>query len=120
MKIIMIGVGLVAFAMPSLPADAQQASAGPDGHAVFEKWCAPCHAAGPFHAGTAGLQVKYKGSEPAVLEQREDLKASYVEYIIRHGVNTMPPFRKTEIADSEMHAIARYLSHGSSDLKQEK
>lgn len=118
MKAIVIAGGFALLMVPSLSASAQQAVAAPDGHAVYEKWCAPCHAAGPFHAGTAGLQAKYKGREPAVLVQRKDLTAPYVEYIIRHGVNAMPPFRKTEITDSEMHAVASYLSHNHPDVRQ--
>jgi mono/diheme cytochrome c family protein len=87
------------------------------GHDVFERWCAPCHAAGPFHAGTAGLQVKYRGSdESPVLEQRTDLTPAFVKQIVRHGVNAMPPFRKTEITDAELDAIAAYLSHNNPHL----
>lgn len=98
--------------LAALPAGAQQATApSPQGRAVFEKWCAPCHAAGPFHAGTVALEKKYQGAAvSAVLEERKDLTAAFVEYIIRNGVNAMPPFRRTEISDAEMHAVAAWLA----------
>jgi mono/diheme cytochrome c family protein len=93
---------------------AQNASTAPTpgGNAVYEKWCAPCHAAGPFHAGTAGLQIKYKGSnEPAVLVERTDLTPVLVKFYVRNGSNAMPPFRKTEISPAELDALANFLSH---------
>ncbi len=80
------------------------------GHAVFDRWCAPCHAPGPLHPGTQALAVKYKGTPPAPLEQRTDLTPAVVRFYVRNGVYIMPPFRKTEITDSELEALGAYLS----------
>jgi len=90
------------------PLQAQQSS---DGKAVFEKWCAPCHGDGPGKPGTAALQVLYKGVKPALLEKRTDLTQEYTSAVVRTGVSVMPFFRKTEISDAELGALAKYLAH---------
>ena len=82
-----------------------------EGHAVFEKWCAPCHAPGPGHPGTTAIAALYKGAKPAALEQRTDLTPAVVKQFVRKGVSVMPFFRKTEISDTELDALAAYLAH---------
>ncbi|CAN5447219.1 hypothetical protein BH09PSE4_BH09PSE4_08650 [soil metagenome] len=77
---------------------------------TWQRWCAPCHAPGPGHPGTAALAVKYSGSLPPELESRRDLDPDTIKYFIRHGVSVMPMFRKTEISDAEMGALADYLT----------
>lgn len=83
----------------------------PSGKAVFDRWCAPCHAAGPQYPGTIALQALYKGSKPAPLEERTDLTPEVVKQFVRKGVSVMPFFRKTEISDAELEALAAYLAH---------
>ena len=80
------------------------------GKVVFEKWCAPCHAPGPGHPGTAALDVLYKGKRPGALEQRTDLTPAVVKQFVRKGVSVMPFFRKTEVSDAELDALGRYLA----------
>ena len=80
------------------------------GQAVFENWCAPCHAPGPRHPGTQALEVLYKGAKPAALEQRTDLVPELTRNFVRTGVSVMPPFRKTEISDPDLAALAAYLA----------
>ena len=87
-----------------------QDSAKPDGRAVFTKWCQPCHGDGPGKPGTAALQALYKGAKPALLEQRTDLAPEITKTFVRHGVSVMPFFRKTEISDAELDALAAYLA----------
>jgi mono/diheme cytochrome c family protein len=82
----------------------------PKGHAVFDKWCAPCHAPGPGHPGTQALTALYKGGKPAALEERTDLSPQIVSQFVRKGVSIMPFFRKTEISDAELDALGAYLS----------
>ena len=82
-----------------------------DGKVVFEKWCAPCHGDGPGKPGTAALQALYKGVKPALLEKRTDLTPEFTSAIVRTGVSVMPFFRKTEISDAELAALAKYLAH---------
>jgi mono/diheme cytochrome c family protein len=81
-----------------------------DGRQVYEKWCTPCHGSGPGHPGTTALEALYKGSKPAVLEERTDLTPAVVKQFVRKGVSVMPFFRKTEISDAELDALATYLS----------
>jgi mono/diheme cytochrome c family protein len=68
------------------------------GAAVFNNWCSACHSRGPLNApGTTSLQNKYQGALPAALEDRTDLTAEVMFY------------RKTEISDSDLTALAAYL-----------
>jgi (+)-pinoresinol hydroxylase len=90
-------------------ANAQGAPVSP-GRQVFDKWCAPCHGSGLGKPATAALAFKYKGETPALLEERTDLTPDFVRSMVRTGVYTMPPFRKTEISDGELDALATYLS----------
>jgi hypothetical protein len=50
------------------------------------------------------LMVKYPGSRRAsgVIGDWTDLPADYVNYMARHGMSVMPPFRKIEISDGEL------------------
>jgi mono/diheme cytochrome c family protein len=90
-------------------ANAQGASST-HGRQVFDKWCAPCHGAGLGKPATAALAFKYKGETPALLEERTDLTPEVVKSMVRTGVYTMPPFRKTEISDGDLDDLAAYLS----------
>ena len=88
-------------------------AAGPDlkqGQAVYDKWCAPCHAPGDMHPGTMALGTKYEGSVPAALIERTDMTPDYVKTFVRHGVSIMPFFRKTEITDADLENLAAYLA----------
>jgi mono/diheme cytochrome c family protein len=80
------------------------------GDEVFQYWCAPCHAPGPRHPGTQALDSLYKGAKPAALEQRTDLTPELTRAFVRTGVSVMPPFRKTEISDADLEALAAYLA----------
>jgi len=96
------------------PAVAQEAAGDhAAGRAVYTKWCAPCHDPGVTHPGTNALTVKYRGVKPGVLLEWKDLQASTVKVLVRHGISVMPHFRKTEISDAELDALAKYLSRNS-------
>ncbi len=81
------------------------------GKQVFDKFCAECHAAGPGHPGTQRLGWN-KGEASSLLEKRKDLSADYVRAIVRRGLFEMPPFRPTEVTDTELMALAEYLAQG--------
>jgi mono/diheme cytochrome c family protein len=85
-------------------------AASPEGKAVYEHWCAPCHAPGPGHPGTQSLQFKYQGKLPPVLLERTDLTPQAVSVFVRQGVLLMAPFRKTEITDAQLAALAAYVT----------
>jgi mono/diheme cytochrome c family protein len=81
------------------------------GAAVFNNWCSACHSRGPQNApGTASLQIKYQGSVPAALEDRRDLTPELVKLFVRNGFAMMAPFRKTEVSDADLDALAAYLT----------
>jgi (+)-pinoresinol hydroxylase len=81
------------------------------GAAVFNNWCSACHSRGPQNApGTASLQNKYQGSVPAALEDRRDLTPEVVKVFVRNGVAMMAPFRKVEVSDADLDALAAYLA----------
>lgn len=113
----MIRPGLVlaatALALPvlALPALAKTPKpAAPDGPRLFAYHCQSCHGIGPGHPGTAALALRDQGTSPAGLADRRDLTADFVTYVVRHGSNAMPFFRKTEISDADLAATAAYLS----------
>jgi mono/diheme cytochrome c family protein len=105
---LLIAAAVVAiFATPSAaqePADVQR------GKQVFDQWCAPCHSDGPGKPGTAALSALYKGQKPALLEERTDLVPELTKQFVRTGVSVMPFFRKTEISDADLEALAAYLA----------
>jgi (+)-pinoresinol hydroxylase len=102
----LVAAAALAFALAAQAQDAGK----PDGKGVFTKWCAPCHGDGPGKPGTAALQALYKGAKPALLEQRTDLAPQVTKTFVRNGVSVMPFFRKTEISDTELEALAAYLA----------
>lgn len=106
--------GAIIFALLTQNVAAQGGSQNERGQKVYNFWCSPCHAPGPGHPGTQSLQIKYRDSStpiPSVLEERDNLTPEFVKTIVRNGVMSMAPFRKTEISDSELEAIAIYLSN---------
>jgi (+)-pinoresinol hydroxylase len=83
------------------------------GRAVYTKWCAPCHDPGVTHPGTHALSVKYQGVKSGVLLEWKDLSVNTVKVLVRHGISVMPQFRKTEISDQELDALAAYLARNT-------
>lgn len=82
----------------------------PPGYVLFQTSCAVCHGSGPGKPGTRALAAKYKGATPALLEERTDLNATYIKQVVRQGLYVMPFFRKTELSDNDLDAIAAYLT----------
>lgn len=97
---------LIGLALPSRVFSADEATT--QGKKVFDYWCATCHA--PNLPGTVALQAKYKGAKPALLTERTDLIPPVTKTFVRRGVSVMPFFRKTEISDADLNALAAYLA----------
>ena len=113
MKIILalIGAFLVnVFAMNAAAADAGQTE---EGKQVYQYWCWNCHGEGVGKPGTQALAAKYKGSKPAILDQRTDLTPAVTKVFVRKGVSIMPFFRKTEITDTQLDALTTYLARNA-------
>ena len=103
-------VGLASLVVALAGGAYAQESDAARGKEVFQYWCAPCHAPGARHPGTQALDALYKGAKPAALEQRTDLLPELTRAFVRTGVSVMPPFRKTEISDADLQALAAYLA----------
>jgi mono/diheme cytochrome c family protein len=114
MKILGALIGALGFfAMNAAAADAGQIE---EGKQVYQIWCWNCHGEGPGKPGTQALAAKYKGSKPAILDQRTDLMPPVTKAFVRKGVSIMPFFRKTEISDAQLDALAAYLARSTSKL----
>jgi len=110
------------------------ADAVAQGALIFEKQCAPCHARPldaqgapvlaadglPVLAGSASLAVKYRGTKisPYIEERPELANAALLRVFLRNGSFSMPPFRKSELPDSSIEAIAAYLAATSGAAKK--
>lgn len=80
-----------------------------EGERIFDRECSQCHAAGDEFPGTFQL-ARTRGADFAVLEARENLTVEYVSYIVRTGLNAMPPFTPTAVTDEELGELAAYLA----------
>ena len=89
------------------------------GQEAYQARCNLCHGRIPKDAapgfgtrmsGTEALAAKYGNKKPAVLEDRTDLTVDLVKYFVRHGSGIMPFFRKTEVSDADLDAMAAYLT----------
>jgi mono/diheme cytochrome c family protein len=120
-----LGVVLAALGSASGVHAQPSAAALAEGKRVYDYWCLACHGEGlglpGFDAlpGTQQLALKYRGTNiPPLLEQRTDLVPEFVKVIVRQGVSFMPHFRKTEISDAELDALAAYLARNNPPAAQ--
>lgn len=104
--LIALAAGLAALAAPAFAAERTR------GQQVFDAWCQPCH--GPVGPGTYML-AKRLGADHSRLENRNDLTADYIRFVVRNGLNGMLAFRKTEVTESELDAVIDYLTHPGSE-----
>ena len=100
----LLGVGASAYADDLTPVQAQ-------GKQVYSHWCIYCHAPGVW--GTNRL-ARRMDKEHAVLENRTDLTAAGIRAVVRAGIGSMPPLRRTEISDADLDAIVAYLTRQKS------
>jgi mono/diheme cytochrome c family protein len=113
---IILAAGLIGGAAPA--ADVAR------GKLVFDRVCAPCHGQGrgddgpKMLPGSAALAAKYKGELSPFLEKRADLGTDQLRYFVRHGSGAMPMFRKTEISDADVDAVAAYIGSTSKKANQ--
>jgi (+)-pinoresinol hydroxylase len=112
-KVFLLGVAAVAAAAPAQSADAGH------GHAVFLKWCAPCHSAGignpgaPMKPGTYALLAKYNNTLSPLIEERTDLQPDFIKVVVRNGITIMPFSRKTEISDRDLDDLVAWLTRNN-------
>jgi mono/diheme cytochrome c family protein len=105
-----VAIGCAATTLAQKPTDVAH------GKEVFEHYCKPCHGEGrgddgaPLLPGTHALTLKYRGQKPGLLEERTDLPPELIKAFVRSGIASMPPFRKTEVTDADLDAVAAYLA----------
>ena len=90
------------------------------GQEVFDQRCAACHGEVPDSSfgpaflppmpGTQALRRRYGEVLPALLEERTDLSAEYIEAVVRDGLGSMPFFRPTELSRDDLEALVAYLT----------
>jgi mono/diheme cytochrome c family protein len=92
---------LVGSAMPAVAAEIA-------GGEVFTHYCSYCHGTeeGP---GTQQLR-RTRGADKALLARRTDLAPVYIEYVVRHGLKSMPPFVPSDLTDAKLKALAGFLT----------
>ena len=117
---LMTSAALAVCASPSLSQAQDRNTQLDQGKQVYEYWCLPCHGTGlglPGFAelpGTQQLRIKYRDTAISpLLAERTDLVPEFVKVIVRQGVSFMPQFRKTEISDAELDALAAYLARNN-------
>ena len=114
MKIVWALIGVMG--VLSMKAPAADAGQIEEGKKVYQNWCWNCHGEGVGKPGTQALAAKYKGSKPAILDQRTDLTPALTKVFVRKGISIMPFFRKTEITDAQLDSLAAYLARNASKL----
>jgi mono/diheme cytochrome c family protein len=119
----LLAILLASAAQAASPAAAPDAETIASGKALFSRLCAPCHGADRSDGGRAmlpgtdALRIKYRGTLPALLEQRKDLTPEIIRTFVRKGTWSMPPFRKTEISDAEIRQIGAYIASAAQDSR---
>jgi len=106
--------------LPARAIAALKSSVEQRGRELFRERCAACHAPVPENMigppymppmpGTFALRARYQGAKPAELEERTDLTPEFVKAIVRNGLNSMPPFRPTELSNDDLDALGTYLA----------
>ena len=101
-----------------LPAFASGGAAAQDselalGERIYVDKCEYCHGDGVQKGGTFILEARYEGELPALLTERTNLTAEYIEAVLRTWTSGMAPFRPTEISDSELEALVAYLTRNN-------
>lgn len=106
MKHIPLSLVVSAFAaLATTPAGAAEMT----GKEVFDHYCTHCHGSsdGP---GTMQLRrTRPKGQAP-LLTERTDLRPAYVEYVVRHGLRSMPAFVPSDLTEERLRALAAFLA----------
>ena len=92
---------LIVLATPARAADMS-------GKEVFDHYCTWCHGASDA-PGSMQLS-RTRGKQQALLTERSDLTRSYIEYVVRHGLKSMPPFAPSDLTDAKLEALAAYLA----------
>ena len=78
------------------------------GKEVFDHYCSYCHGSSDG-AGTMQLR-RTRGKDQALLAERTNLSPDYIEYVVRHGLKSMPPFAPADLTDAKLKVLAAFLA----------
>lgn len=81
------------------------------GRALFNESCAYCH---NERGHATALLAKRVGADNAVLERRTNLHPELIRHVVRHGINSMPWYRRAELSDGDLDSIIDYLTRANS------
>jgi len=102
--IALVSLAVSALANLAMPATGAEMT----GKEVFEHYCTYCHGSGE---GPGTMQLKRtRGADKAMLTERHDLAPDYIEYIVRHGLRSMPPFVPSDLTEAELRALVAFLT----------
>lgn len=79
------------------------------GEEVFARHCVHCHGPGGEAPGTQQL-ARTRGESLALLTERSDLPAAYIEAIVRSGLRAMPAFVPSDLTDTQLKALSEFLA----------
>jgi mono/diheme cytochrome c family protein len=99
-------VAFVALFFAVLAANAQSEDAG---MAAFDRHCVHCHGPHVEAVGTVQLR-RTRGEQFALLAERTDLAAPYIEFVVRNGLKAMPAFVPSDLTEEQLDALAVYLT----------
>jgi mono/diheme cytochrome c family protein len=101
-------IALMSFLVAALASLAVPATGAEEtGKEVFDHFCSSCHGSkdGP---GTMQLR-RTRGKDQALLTERTNLSADYIEYVVRHGLRSMPPFVPSDLTEAKLKALVAFL-----------
>ena len=99
----------LAVAAAGLVATATATGADLSGKQVFDRHCVHCHGPGYEAVGTLQL-ARTRGKDKALLTERKDLPAAYIEIVVRNGLKAMPAFVPSDLTDAQLKALTDYLT----------
>jgi mono/diheme cytochrome c family protein len=103
-QIVLLLIGASALVSLARPAGGGE----PKGSEVFEHYCSHCHGAAD---APATMQLsRTRGKDKGLLTQRTDLAPDYIEYIVRHGLKSMPPFAPSDLDEARLKALIGFLT----------
>lgn len=80
-----------------------------DGKALFDLYCIGCHGAEPGNPGTMRLEERMSADQAPLLD-RDNLDPEYLKLVVREGFKLMPPFRPSEITDTQLDLLTVYIT----------
>ena len=78
---------------------------------LYGEKCGMCHRAGGMGTGILGRRLS---AEQALLENRTDLQAIYIETVVRAGSGIMFPISRAEVSDEQLQMLIAYLTRETS------